>query len=265
MSRLSRFFSRKKHVHKQYREYCSTETVEPQDVFIAGFPKSGNTWLQLLVASMLFDFKPETMPDTLVQELVPDLHFKRHYKRFLSRMAFKTHDLPRKRYQRVISIVRDGRDALCSYRHYNEALGIQHSLDEMIESAAGLYPCRWHEYVEAWEQNPYNAERLVVRYEDLKQRCASELRRVAEFLEVDVSRERLEELAQGTGVAKMQQREVALGWNHPSWPSDKKFVRKGVSGSYRTELSPEQIARFEDQAGATLARFGYSLERVKCA
>ena len=238
MSRLSRFFQRRKHVNQQYTEYCNIEAVEPQDVFIAGFPKSGNTWLQLLVASMLFDFKPETMPDTLVQELVPDLHFKRHYKRFLSRMAFKTHDLPRKRYLRVISIIRDGRDALCSYRHYNEVLGVQHSLDEMIDFGSGLFPCRWHEYVQAWEENPFNAERLVVRYEDLKRRCASELSRIAEFLEVELSRSRLEELAQGTGVAKMQQREATLGWNHPSWPKNKQFVRKRSLGELPNRIEP---------------------------
>jgi hypothetical protein len=119
--------------------------------------------------------------------------------------------------------------------------------------------------VEAWEENPFNAERIIVRYEDLKQRCVSELRRVAEFLGVEVSQQRLEELTQGTGVAKMQQREASLGWNHPAWPRDRKFVRKGVAGSYRSELSPEQIARFEQQAGLTLAKFGYSLQQAKCA
>ena len=265
MSRLSRLFKRRKHTHNRYSEYCCIQALQPQDVFLAGYPKSGNTWLQLLVAAMLFEFRPETMPDTLVQELVPDLHFKRHYKRFLNRMAFKTHDLPRPQYQRVISIVRDGRDALCSYKHYNDALGLEHSMDDMIMSGKGLFPCQWHRYVEAWEENPFNADRLVVRYEDLKQRCAYELARVAEFLDVELSSKRLEELALGTGVAKMQQREVALGWNHPSWPKDKKFVRKGISGSYRNELSPQQIAIFEQQAGATLAKFGYAIERAKCA
>jgi hypothetical protein len=265
MSRLTRFLFGGSHGKTPYAEYMSIQQVEPQDVFIAGFPKSGNTWVQLLVAAMLFDFKPETMPDTLVQELVPDVHFKKYYKRFLSTMAFKTHDLPKQHHRRVLNIVRDGRDAICSYKHYNDALGTSYSLDQMIETGAGMFPCPWHQHVQAWEQNPFDAERLVVRYEDLKQRCAVELRRIADFLALDISQERLRELALGTGVNKMQQREVVLGWNHPAWPRDKKFIRKGVTGSFRSELSPDQVAKFEAHAGDVLARLGYKLDYARCA
>jgi hypothetical protein len=193
------------------------------------------------------------------------VHFKKHYKRFLQTMAFKTHDLPKRHYRRVLNIVRDGRDALCSYKHYNDALGASFTMDQMIETGAGLFPCPWHQHVQAWEENPFDADRLVVRYEDLKQRCAVELRRIADFLALDIPQDRLKELALGTGVAKMQHREVVLGWNHPAWPKNKKFVRKGVSGSFRSELSPVQIAKFEAQAGIMLARFGYTLEQAKCA
>lgn len=265
-SRLFRSSSRQKAIRELVGSgYRPIGQCEPEDVFIAGYPKSGNTWVQLLVAAMQFELNPAAVPDSLVQELVPDVHYKRYYKRFLPRVAFKTHHLPQPQYRRVIHLVRDGRDVLCSYKHYNDALGITHSFAEMIRTGAGLYPCRWHEYVEAWESNPYQAERIVVRYEDLKQNCTTELSRIAEFLSIDVSADRLAELAAGTEVAKMQQRETRFGWNHPDWPKDKKFVRKGTTGNFRCEMSPAQIQRFEDQSASALIKFGYLAARSHVA
>ena len=87
---------------------------QDDDVFIAGFPKSGNTWLQLIIATMIYGLDPARSPEKLTQELVPDVHYKEFFKRFRSPTVFKTHDLPRPEHRRVINIVRDGRDVLCS-------------------------------------------------------------------------------------------------------------------------------------------------------
>ncbi|WP_182869698.1 sulfotransferase domain-containing protein [Rhodopirellula sp. JC639] len=229
--------------------FIATNRFEESDVFIAGYPKSGNTWMQLMVAAMLYRFDPGRTPDALVQELVPDIHSKAFYKRFLPTTCFKTHALPQPQYKRVLNIVRDGRDVLCSYRSFNEALGHPADLDQMVAGRIELPWGDWQDHVLKWHENPYQAEILTVRYEDLKTDCASQLQRVASFLRLDLSGDEIQSIAEATQVKKMQDRERRLGWDSKLWPAEKRFVRRGVSGAYRDELSAEQItlltARFE--------------------
>src|ERR1700728_3872206 len=87
----------------------SIEDIDPGDIVVAGYPKSGNTWMQYLLAGLRFGIDVRLAPDSLVQELIPDMHSKRFYKRHLAPMFFKTHQLPKREFRRVIYLVRDGR------------------------------------------------------------------------------------------------------------------------------------------------------------
>jgi hypothetical protein len=151
---------------------------DPNDIFTVGYPKSGNTWMQHLLAGLVFGIEPRLGPDSLVQDLVPDVHFSKFYKRYLTPTFFKTHDLPEPKYRRVIYLVRDGRDAMVSYFHHLAALGKRPDCLKLVATGEGLFPCRWHEHVEAWLKNPYglvslwkmllvNARSFIILLEDL--------------------------------------------------------------------------------------------------
>src|SRR5579862_3808690 len=96
--------------------------TEPSDIFVCGFPRSGHTWFQNLLAGVVFGANPEFAHDSLIQDLVPDVHYKRFYKRYGPNAYFKSHALPRKEYRRVVYLLRDGRDAMVSYYHFMIAL-----------------------------------------------------------------------------------------------------------------------------------------------
>lgn len=236
-----------------------TDQFQESDVFIAGYPKSGNTWMQLLVASLVYRLDPMAATDSLVQDLVPDIHSRSHYKRYAAVTCFKTHSLPQSEYRKVISIIRDGRDVLCSYRSFNNALGETAGFDEMIDGNVELPFGSWKEHVLAWNSNPYGADILRVRYEDLKQDCVGELQRIVDFLGLKRSREELSQIDKATRVEKMQQREAAFGWDNDVWPTDRKFVRRGISGGYQDELTEEQIKRFNAINGDALDQLGYPI------
>src|SRR5262245_49052900 len=74
--------------------YTPIRTVMPNDVFVVGYPKSGNTWFQYIVSALVYGVDPEATPDSVIQELVPDVHAKSFYKRFATPTYFKSHDLP---------------------------------------------------------------------------------------------------------------------------------------------------------------------------
>lgn len=232
--------------------------TEPADVFIVAYPKSGITWFQSLVAGAVYGLDPEQAPDRLTQDLVPDVHYKSCYKRYRTPTFFKSHHLPRPEYRRVVYLLRDGRDVMVSYWHHLRALG-RDDLDfrEMI-GGAGLFPCKWHEHVGQWTANPFGAEMLLIRYEDLHADAARELARFCEFVDEPRDAGELALVAAKCSFAAMRRREERFGWDNPAWPKDRPFVRRGITGSHRDEMPPDVQAAFLADAEPTLRRHGYN-------
>lgn len=232
--------------------------IEPADVFIVAYPKSGITWFQSLVAGAVYGLDPRQAPDRLTQDLAPDVHYKSAYKRYRTPMFFKSHHLPRPEYRRVVYLLRDGRDVMVSYRHHLHALG-QGNVDfaRLIEGD-GLFPCKWHEHVEQWTANPFDAEMLVIRYEDLQIDAAGQLARFCAFVDEPRDAAELTRVAERCSFSAMQQRERRFGWDNPAWPKEQPFVRRGVVGSHRDEMTPEMLALFMADAAPTLRSYGYT-------
>jgi hypothetical protein len=244
---------------------CSMKLIDPADIVIAGYPKSGNTWMQVLISGVIYGVSPLYAPDSLVQELVPDVHSKTWYRRFQTPMFFKSHKLPSPEYRRVIHLLRDGRDVMVSYLHYQRTTtGLDIPMSEMMRIVETHFPgAAWHSHVSSWIQNPYSADMITVKYEDLLSDPVRELARICDFAAVERPREFLECIARGSSFDRMKQREQVLGWDHPQFrkiPKDKPFVRRGIAGAYRDEFPAVCLERFLADAAPTLLRCGYSLD-----
>ncbi|WP_340102798.1 sulfotransferase domain-containing protein [Rhodohalobacter sp. 8-1] len=203
-----------------------TDTKE-SDIFIAGYPKSGNTWMQNLVAGLLYGIDPVFLPDRLTQELIPDVHGKQYYKQFLDFTCFKTHNLPQPEYRRVIHLVRDGRDAMVSYYNMNKANGKNYSFEEMVVDGKGIFPSKWHKHCLAWTDNPYCSDLLVVRYEDLIAKPLVEMQRVCDFIGIERPLALIKKVVDGNVFEQMKRKEKKFGWNNEQWDKKKNFIRKG--------------------------------------
>jgi hypothetical protein len=236
----------------------SITATDAADVFLVAYPKSGITWLQAMVAGAIYGLDPERAPDTLVQDLVPDVHYKPFYKRYRTPMFFKTHHLPRPEYRRVVYLLRDGRDVMVSYWHHLKVLERREVDFAAMIAGEGLFPCKWREHVEAWMENPHGAELLVIRYEDMKADAVKELVRLCNFVREWHEADELAQVAAKCSFAAMQRREERLGWDNPEWPTDRPFVRRGETGSYRDEMPADSLAAFMAEAGATLRKNGFT-------
>lgn len=229
-----------------------------EDVFIVGYPKSGNTWFQDIVSGVVFGLLPEFAPPILVQDIVPDVGASTpHYKRYATPMFFKSHAMPTPDYKRVVYLLRDGRDAMVSFHHHIAAME-NRKVDflETVQTGRSL-PCKWHEHVEAWLANPFQAKMIVIKYEELKNNTAHELGRFCDFVGLSRSPEFLKMIAEGTDFEKMRDKEIKLGLGDPQWPKDKTFRRRGCVGSYKDEMPPEVLSAFLKDSGDTLRRCGY--------
>lgn len=234
------------------------DTHNPDDIFLIGFPRSGHTWCQYLLAGLTCGLDTSRCPDSLVQEIVPDLDSVLSYGRHTRPMFLKTHAMPSPSHRRVIYLLRDGRDAMASYFHYyNDRVGKTDYL-ALVRDIPGLN-ARWHEHVDAWTSNPHNADLLLVKYEDLLRDPCGELQRIADFSGLGSSNAAVATAVGNAGFDKLQQREQILGWADQSWPKDKPFVRRGVIGSFRDEMPAEALEMFLREALPTLARHGYPI------
>jgi len=256
--RLSRWL-RQKFLHSVTPTGCTwRDEFSPEDIFMVGYPKSGNTWCQALLSGAVYGVLPELTPMSVVQELVPDVHAMPWYKRHSKTMFFKSHHLPDPRYRRVVYLLRDGRDAMVSYWHYSQAIEHrQFGFLEFMRDKRLMFPCKWHHHVQTWAANPHQALMIVVKYEDLKADPVKELRRICDFAGLERSTEVLELAARSATFEKMRAKETNEGPFMNQWPKDKMFCRRGQIGSFREEMPSEVLECFMQEAAPMMQQYGY--------
>ena len=237
-------------------------SFDKKDIFIASYPKSGVTWMQNLITCMLLNTNSKYITPKLVSEIVPDTHAKRFYKRTFFRMFFKTHSLPKSEYKKVIHLVRDGRDTLVSFYYYlqlNKDSGP--TLSEMVDLEQDIWPQKWYEHTKAWSENPYSCELLTIRYEDLKEKPLETLRKIADFSDLQIEEEKLQEIFDSNKIDKLRAKVVQHGWDYDkNFGNDSKnFFRKGITGEYKKELNTELLQKFEDYSKEMLIKYNYEV------
>ena len=232
-----------------------------EDVFIVGYPKSGNTWFQNLVAGVVYGVDPRLSPPLLANDLVPDVQATEVYRRYATPTFFKSHHLPVGSYRRVVYLLRDGRDAMVSYLHFLEAIHNKKvDFQGLVETGLSFISCKWHEHVQAWHSNPYSADLLVIRYENLVQQPLEELQRFCRFIGLDRNEGHLCASAEAASFGNLRAKETRLGMGQPDrWPSNRFFFRRGKVGSYLDEMPQSVLEAFLRDAAPTLEQFGYSI------
>jgi hypothetical protein len=232
------------------------DQTSPQDVFIVGYPKSGNTLLQHIIAHLVYGVN-ESAGRTLVHLITPDVHGNSHYFRMNDRSFFKSHELPMPKHRNVIYIVRDGREATLSYYHMMRNMGHRVSHQDVYSGKVTRFGGDWHEHVGKWEANPYQANLLWLRFEDLTSDKIGELRKMCEFLELDRTDRELAEVEKLTSLEHMKRVERRSDWKKANESVFKKpacFVRQGKTNSFRDEVDPGVLADFELRSGPVLQR-----------
>ncbi|MBB5688888.1 hypothetical protein FHS88_001004 [Roseomonas alkaliterrae] len=164
-------------------------------VWLASYPRSGNTLLRMLL-SRHFGLRSWSVHGDgdardIGAELASIVGFEPHGplgEDALAEMAasdetflVKTHNLPPPgRDWPAICVVRDGRSALASYWHYRNRPGdVGHTMPEVVAGAVQFGS--WSAHVAAWLDAPLS-RRLVLRYEDLAGPSPGALAAIGDFL-----------------------------------------------------------------------------------
>ncbi len=167
--------------------------------------------------------------------------------------------------QRVVLLVRDGRDALLSLYHALRGFGgLDVPLAEFLGGRAGAWlpPARsWAVAVSSWTA-AIPAERLhVLRFESCRERPQAELRALLGFLGVareDAALERAIEAASYRSMRAEEERELAAR----GAAQGPRVMRRGQVGEWRALYTEAMLATFRGLPRRVLERFGYEVGTV---
>jgi hypothetical protein len=248
-----------------------TIAVRPGDTFIVSYPRSGNTWTRFLLANLLYPNKEITFKN--IEQLIPDAEAQssRYLKNVPSPRFIKTHQYFDHRYGKVIYIVRDPRDVVLSYYDFSRKNGHipdGFSLDRYVSDFVGARLSSaswgtWAENVGTWVAARQGQPTfLLLRYEDLIAQTEVELARVAQFLNLIATRERIAVAVQNCSAERMREMEKTQS---ADWISTKNkrpdipFVGTAIQGKWKSRLSPEAVLQIESAWGSLMVHLGYTL------
>jgi hypothetical protein len=254
-------------------------------IWIASYPKSGNTWVRFLVCHLVFG--PVASAASLA-ERIPDLHELGAVPEPGPGLCFlKTHfpygpGLPLvERTAAAIYVVRHPGDVLVSNFHYAQrrgaaAGGDAAAFDRYVDSfiACGGDPRwiklgmgSWSENVQAWRGAGARIPLLWVPYEDLLQDTAEFARLLCARLGLTRTPEQIAAAVAGSSFERMRAIEEAdiaarrtgifyKPYLQGAIDSGLRFMRTGGAGG-GTALSPEQQRRFDAVFGDLRRQVGY--------
>ena len=255
------------------------------DIIISTYAKSGTTWMQQIVAQLLFD--GDTERDT--QAMSPWVDFRVPPKGVkLPMLEAQTHRRFIKTHLPVEALVyspkvkylyigRDGRDVLWSlYNHH--AMGNEAMYDALNNSPGRVGPPLeppspdireyWHEWldrdgfpywslwdnVRSWWSIRHLPNVLMVHFDVLKKNMPAEMRRIAKFLDIPIDESKWDMIVEHCTFDWMKEHgEKIVPLGGVLWKGGTKtFINKGTNGRWKETLTPEESAEYEAKALAEL-------------
>jgi Sulfotransferase domain len=262
-------------------------------VWLASYPKSGNTWLRFLLTGVLTG---RVTSSAQVARQVPDIHdgVAAHHLYGKGATIVKTHW----KYWPEIPLREDTVGAIYVLRHPIEVLESNLNYAFMrsgnLRNDAGAeeiaaFAHRWVDgYIAhggyksfldfgigSWEENVRSwlgtkrFPQLVVRYERLRADTADELARICHFLEVERSADQIDHAiaaASRDAMRAIEESEIANripGFffqrrNHAGYEAGHRFVGRSRSGEALFALTDDQRARARARFAPIMAELGYS-------
>lgn len=251
------------------------------DIIIASYAKSGTTWLQQIVAQLIWN----GAEDINVSDLSPWLDLRIPPKEVklpaveaqTHRRFIKTHlpvdalvFSPQAKY---LYIARDGRDVVWSlYNHHakanaawyeavNETPGrvgppighppasVLQYFREWLDGDGYPFWSNW-ENVKSWWDIRHLPNVKLVHYAALKREMATQIRQIAEFLDIEIEESRWPLILEHCSFDYMKQHAAkTVPLEGAFWEGGAQtFIHKGTNGRWKDSLTKEDIAKYEETA-----------------
>ena len=253
--------------------------LRPTDVFLVGHPKSGNTWLALMLGVLLEKRREGKITLANVKDFIPAFHADdasiRDFDHLSDPRIFRNEgpvypDL----YPKTLCIIRDPRAVYVSYyRHlcHDQVVlqgraspwSMEQFVDEILTHGClrnhEPYLVRWDRQVRDWLARAKSQPVLIVRYEDMKQDRRAVLEKAAEFIGLDCEAGDIDRAVERGSFDSMREEEKTHGAEPYSGTRGEGgfFVRKGSVDGWKKEMPTAIEEKILDQFSATMEAVGY--------
>lgn len=143
----------------------------------------------------------------------------------------------------AIQCLNDSQHALCCYRGKK--------LTNQVEQRLGS----WSEHVESWVDHP-EIDSHVIRYEDMLHNPLATFTQAANYLQLATETSKINQAIQHADFSILQAQEQATPFKERP-PQVTHFFRKGVSGGWQEQLTPQQIQSLIEHHQVVMRRFNY--------
>ncbi|XP_053871088.1 sulfotransferase 1B1-like isoform X1 [Malaclemys terrapin pileata] len=243
--------------------------ARPDDLLISTYPKAGTTWMQEIVDLILVQGDVEKACRAPTHIRIPFLEIcspppvpsgVQQLANVPSPRVIKTHLpfqlVPKSFWEnrcKVIYVARNAKDNVVSYYFFDQMnktqpepgpweLYVQKFMDGKLAWGS------WYDHVCRYWAERANHCILYVFYEDMKEDPAREIRRVMDFLEVELPPQVLEKIVQQTSFQIMKENPMANYSSVPSTILDQTvspFMRKGQVGDWKNHFTVAQSKVFD--------------------
>ncbi|KAB8333999.1 sulfotransferase domain-containing protein [Scytonema tolypothrichoides VB-61278] len=233
--------------------------LRPDDIFIVTYPRSGTTWMQMILYQLTTD---GNMDFAHIYQVCPWLELslelgKYSFESFGYPRIFKTHlsynDIP-KGPCKYIYVARDGKDVATSYFHfYVSHLKYQGTFSEFFKSFLDgrIVYGSWFQHVSDWWLHREEPNILFLTYEDLIQDLEGCIQKIITFCNLKISSEKLPEILKRCSFEFMKEHENkfdhSLGVLVEEGFKPNSFIRKGMVGGGRKKLDSQQEMIFKQK------------------
>lgn len=262
-------------------------------VWLASYPKSGNTWIRFLIATLIRG-EIKSSQDVAVQ--IPDIHEGLHGVHLIGKRTtiLKTHwkfwtEMPlREDTVGAVYIVRNPIAVMESNQNFaflrSGSLRKEASDHEIAKAASKFVDDfiehggharfrqfgigTWEENVRSWTWPDISFPRLVVRYEDLKAKPEETLGKLAGFLSIKRTEAQIAAAIAACSKARMkalEEQEIAARSqgifyqerNRQNIMAGHRFVDRSIDGKGFFKLTPDQRLRAITRFAPLMQAFGY--------
>lgn len=271
-------------------------SAQPKIIWLASYPKSGNTWIRFMLLNLLMG--KQTSTENL-DKFIPDIHVLMPHYAYPPQLnippgataLIKSHFMlwPQMPFINLtagfVYIVRNPLDVVASAVNYEfikkpapaDASDRKKARDQFVRdfithgAVPGWIEARWG----TWDQNvrSYSLDNprypgLVLKYEDIVSEPLTQLTRIVEFLGHRADPQRLQDAIDASdfeNMRKIEDQEVREGkpgfFSRESSPAGLdagyRFMSRGKPGGSEMALTADERAQLLERFGPTMERLGY--------